>query len=439
MAREESQPLPSKDNAWREELAEEIADHLTQSARDGEISGQSPQAAEADALRRFGSVEKTYFHCWWIHQKEQIMFSTLRNSFLIAGFLVLGLLAYFGWTSQQRLATRLEDVSETLQAVAEAQQRLAAQQNVARPETAPAPTTVSIEGYAYLGTKDRPAKEFSLTVVSASGSGRKINRVLTTDDAGRFESGDLPPDEYQVVFTPANLDGEQTGDYLFYSSAYPLYQSGRTEAVAFDVLLLKAKVTVQFVPALPLATKYGGNPLTGVDGKVLDVETKVVGGVALPALRKSYIDSQSLTDLSRDFKRVSQSSRAPLILSGGELNGTQIFGSVGSQTRVPEARKLPTTAFLPPGKHLAIVAIYFAHEYLAPGMPRSSPRESLGRQDLLPSVPLTTFEVSPGSETRLEVHWPGQDGFTYVNGMLRELTAEDFELKVITTKKGETP
>ncbi len=405
MVREESQPLPSEEQAWREGLAEEIADHLEQSARDGEISGQLPKVAKSDALRRFGSVEKTYFHCWWIHQKEQIMLSVLRNSFLLAGVVVLVVMMFLTWSQQRELTGQLNEMRDSLQSVAEFQQQLAAA------AAEPPVITVSLRGKAYLGFPDVPVQDYPLTVKSRY---TNFRRLLKTDAEGQFTTGDIPTGDYQL--SCQLVDGYSYGSgYSLTTEYFALNTPGDTKDVQLDLDRLDSRVTVRFVPEMPLKipTRRG--------------EADVALMVQLPTIDQNLTHEKMLDSAGWDYSQL-RDGWCGIRVGQETLRGCGEFSQQFFQH--PEQRGWQPPRLSGPvhsGRQIVIMTIRL--------YPHNADEQNVRRMivpPVAPSLPIGTFDLEPDTDVTLEIHWPGEQALTEIVNKPNRFTCEDFELKVVS-------
>ncbi|HEX7447098.1 MAG TPA: carboxypeptidase-like regulatory domain-containing protein [Pirellulales bacterium] len=237
----------------RSEIDAEIADHLALSASELARRGLVPEAAAADALRRFGDVASVRRKCWWIQAGDQVMFRVLAGGLLITLILVTLALGVGGWRVQSALANRLDQLNDELHSLGAAQQALLNEQALQPPE---------IRGHAYLGDPSQPAAGVEVQIWNASDM--KIFRRVRTDAEGRFRSSSLPPGDY-FVLAPSVGDlnfhytemkqGEvlTTYAYLVQSEPLYLYAGGETRDISLDVKLSYGQVSMEFdLPQLKL-------------------------------------------------------------------------------------------------------------------------------------------------------------------------------------------
>lgn len=232
----------------RSEIDAEIADHLALSASELARRGSLPEAAAADALRRFGDVASVRRKCWWIQQGDQVMFRVLAGGLLVTLILATLALGVGGWRVQSALADRLDRLTDELNSLGAAQQALLDKRAAQPPE---------IRGHAYLGDPTRPAADVEMQIWNASDM--KIFRRVRTDAEGRFRSNTLPPGDY-FVLAPSVGDlnfhytemkqGEvlTTYAYLVQSEPLYLYAGGEARDISLDVKLSCGQVSMEFHP-----------------------------------------------------------------------------------------------------------------------------------------------------------------------------------------------
>lgn len=230
----------------RAEIEAEIADHLALSADESSRRGLPPDAAAADALRRFGDVAAVRRKCWWIQQGDQIMFRALAAGVLVTLMIAMLALGVSGWRVQSALADRLDRLTGELASLGAAQQALLDQQ-----ATKPSP---EIRGRAYLGDPSRPAADVEVQIWIASDM--KIFRRVRTDADGHFRSNALPPGDYFVL---APLVGEENAavkvvednrwmerqPYLIQSAPLYAYPGAETAEVLLDLQFRWGQISVE--------------------------------------------------------------------------------------------------------------------------------------------------------------------------------------------------
>ena len=234
-------PSPSEPRGWNEEFADEAADHLAEAARDAERAGATDAGAEA--LRRFGSLEKTWLRCLWVHEGDSIMARALQAGAAVLAVALLVVLTGATWQGQRRLATRLDDVAASLQSVADAQGRLERIQSaLAESRAAAPPAAPVIKGRVYLGDPSRPASDVQLRLHSRSSDFKR--RIMTSQD-GTFDTGLLPPDRYFFYCTPLDEAGRPDDAFAFNTSDIDLTTGETPRELELNAMMLTATVRVE--------------------------------------------------------------------------------------------------------------------------------------------------------------------------------------------------
>ena len=216
-------PDGSSNESFDEQLAAEIADHLAAAADDLVRRGEAEDQAARMAIARFGDVARIKRQCWWIHNGEDVMFRTAGIVLLCLLTIGVAVVGFGGWQLQRNLASRTEELSGQLAALAATQEAMLAQQ---RPP--------EITGRAYLGDPSKPAKDVEIQVfrfsdeppsnmgMQASGV---VMRRLRTDALGHFDSGILQSGEYCLLAPLVDPEGNaKEQDFLFRRlQSRPLY------------------------------------------------------------------------------------------------------------------------------------------------------------------------------------------------------------------------
>jgi cytochrome c-type biogenesis protein CcmH/NrfF len=204
-----------------EQLAAEIADHLSAAASDLVRRGEAEEQAARLALARFGDVARVKRRCWWIHNGEEVMFRTAGIALLSILTIGVAVVGFGGWQLQRSLASRTEELSEQLASLTATQQAMLDQQ---RPP--------EITGLAYLGDPSKPAKDVEIQVFrfseeppSSPRASGVITRRLHTDSRGHFDSGILQSGEYCLLGPLLDPEGKVDEHELIFSQLQsgPLY------------------------------------------------------------------------------------------------------------------------------------------------------------------------------------------------------------------------
>ncbi len=240
------------------ELSAEIADHLAAAAGELRANGHSVDDATRTALARFGDVARIRRQCWWIWQGEEIMIRAASVALLVVLALGVVVVAIGGWQVQRNLATRTEELSERLAALAATQQAMLAQQ---RPP--------EITGTCYYGDSAHPAANVEVQVYrftdtpSDSAPPGLVTRRIQTDVAGHFATGPLQPADY-CILAPLKAPEGVASDALYYKmlQSEPVFLTlGGAAEIQLD-LLAGVPVEVALVTPLPDKLPAGNEEMT---------------------------------------------------------------------------------------------------------------------------------------------------------------------------------
>lgn len=378
---------------------------------------------------------------------------------VIAAVVALGVV---GWNKGEALTTQMATMSDQLKSLNESQQKLVEMQAAA------AEATIAIHGKLYVGSPDRPAKDYQLVVFAADrpvsfiplpngkfavtqhaeASEAKrdvVIRDLHTDSEGRFRSGLLPPGTYKIAFLATDREGRPRDSMIFRTTPYWLYESGPPVEVELDVAKVNSEVRVRYVPPLPDAprlvtpvdlpegvsaehvhplwlfqtrlTMVGDGLRNPFSGPGQDIETPE--GSYNQASEATYM--AAIGDQAESFSGpldvVSGRYDVSLLVGGGFFNDATEDGTSQLNPLDPLSR---TITWLKVARHLQLSTLLsdkgFRNLRLLGGA--------------APSI--GTFEVAAGQTVEVEIHWPGlpepldQDAMVAISNW----TADDFEVVV---------
>jgi hypothetical protein len=186
--------------ALRDDIADEIADHLA--SRVEEQDRQDPAAAQAEAVRAFGNPEQIARELRAVHLGDWIMFQKLMVVALIVIVAGMAASSYFSYTATRAMSTQMADVTrETGRQFNEVAKQLAALSNV---QLANQPPRIKV--YCYTVGPEQPARDYALLVESMDMAdpqyqpkiGGTFANSYRTDSAGWIDTGPLPLGVYRL-------------------------------------------------------------------------------------------------------------------------------------------------------------------------------------------------------------------------------------------------
>lgn len=229
----------------REDIADEIADHLACHAEE-EVAHRrdlDPAAAEAEAVHAFGDPDAIARELRTIHLGDWIMFQRIMVAALVVIVIGIAVTAYFSWSAAHQQGQQLAKMNEQLtsliklqesapqralqaaadrQAAAKLQQeRESLQKNTPPPPTAPL--------YFYVGDKGKPAANYE---VSIRNDQTPEWRKRKTDSDGRLS---VELDTYLLAGSMERPPGADYAGEANWQAGVRITKDSRASDLEFDV------------------------------------------------------------------------------------------------------------------------------------------------------------------------------------------------------------
>ena len=235
-----------RNEAWRRDVADELADHLDAAASRESRPGESEDETRRRVLGRFGSVAAAVLRCWWVHYEETIMQAAVRWLLTLATLIAGCVAALFLYRAQDALTTEVGAIQTRLGELADAQQKLVdLQQSVLDRQLSDAPSKIT--GRLHLADPSVPAT--GLTVKLSRKNDDQYSRETVTDAEGRFRFGALPLGGYGLFIDALTPDGEET-TYTLESQDIDLFEGSGEKHIDLNVGLINSEIVVDFLPPL---------------------------------------------------------------------------------------------------------------------------------------------------------------------------------------------
>ena len=218
----------------RDDIADEIADHLT--CRAEASGGDDLTASQAEAVRAFGDPGQIARELRAVHLGDLIMFQRVMVAAVVVIVIGMACSAYFSWSATQAMSTQMiEAARESSRQITELARHLTA---LNAQQIATQPPHLRI--YCYTGPPDQPAAGYPLTVESVdspisasktSGLGRSFRNTYQTDPNGWIDSGPLSLGVYKLSGRVSSTDTESQGETGQWTRVIRLQQQGVTKEV----------------------------------------------------------------------------------------------------------------------------------------------------------------------------------------------------------------
>jgi len=184
-------PSPSSPNLDAD-ITDELADHLSLSARDLQLEGHTAAEANQIAQQKLGDIATIRRRLWWIHQGDELM---LRTALAIVCAILVVAVAALG-IGNRRMSRTIDDLHGTLTDLSENQKQLTdAQTTILETQRLNRPLT--IHGRLYVRGPATPAPKAEVHLYREAD--RKLIDKYTADQNGQFVTAPLAPERYFVV------------------------------------------------------------------------------------------------------------------------------------------------------------------------------------------------------------------------------------------------
>lgn len=385
-----SNAAPDDPRGWNDDFAAEAADHLAESVREAQEAGATDAANVA--LQRFGSLERIWLRCFWVHEGNHLMFRMIQTSAVVLSAILLAVLSGATWQGQRRLAGRLNDVDASIQSVAAAQGRLKKIQTALSDSQYEANLAANVavspvlRGSIFLGSPQRSAKDFEFDIRSANSS---FHRKRSTGVSGRFDSGLLPNDEYVLLFTPVDASAEPNPLYSFTSRRFDLTGAVEVTEPTIDAALLDASVKFEFAADFPLTVSAEAGTLMIVP----ETSLATWDGTALEVFRDAGAPTDSYHSWHRNVRYGEGTIR------GYSHRGLDRLRQPTEQYLKEHIHSLTTPASISSGDYVLLARFWAVlHDEV---QQRRSQAKLLQLMEL---TAIQTLQVAPGDDLTIEIN-----------------------------------
>lgn len=238
-------------SASRNEIEDELRDHLACRQSELEAAGLPPDAAAAEAERQFGNPSRVARELFWLHNGDRIM--TQRLMWVAVICVILGLMAALYMQSRQ-----YRIMLEQQQALA-AELAMKTQAALASVKDGMPTATLRLRVVDEDG-KPRPGRKVEIQGAQSSTqlSGAKYSMTGTSDADGWIDVGPMPLGEYTAKDSYPELDRKQ--HYAFASGSIALFRAGEEKTADFIVPVLTRRTVTVARPNLPEGANHWGEP-----------------------------------------------------------------------------------------------------------------------------------------------------------------------------------